>query len=177
MAGITNDILSADNVNFTGSDSTVGTVTTDGQLLIGSTATPNIKVGNLTSPNSSITIGYSDPNITVDVSNGDVFPWTDTQGTVTVSSFNGYFITASCTATLPASPSQGDVISFVVDTVDPLVITAAGSQQIRMGVAISVAGGTATNTLQGDAITLVYRSADTTWFSIPGAQGVWNLSI
>lgn len=72
MAGITNDILSADNVNFTGSDSTVGTVTTDGELLIGSTATPNIKVGTLTSPNSSITIGYSDPNITVDVNGSSV---------------------------------------------------------------------------------------------------------
>lgn len=70
MAGITNDILSADNVNFSGDNPTIGEVTTDGELLIGSTAFPNIKVGTLTSPNSTITIGYSDPNITLDLAGG-----------------------------------------------------------------------------------------------------------
>lgn len=68
MAGFANDVLIADNVNFTGATGVpgkIGTVTTDGQLLIGSTATPNIQVGTLTSPNNTITIGYSSPNITL----------------------------------------------------------------------------------------------------------------
>ncbi len=68
MAGFANDVMVADNVNFTGLTGVPGkiaTVTTNGQLLIGSTATPNIRVGVLTSPDSSITIGYSSPNITL----------------------------------------------------------------------------------------------------------------
>lgn len=64
MAGFVNDTMYADNVDFTGSASPAPTVTTDAQLLIGSTATPNIKVGVLTSPDNSITFGYSSPNIT-----------------------------------------------------------------------------------------------------------------
>ena len=63
MAGFSNDIMYADNVNFGGGKS--ASVTTDGQLLIGSTASPNIRVGNLTSPDSSISISYSAPNIQI----------------------------------------------------------------------------------------------------------------
>jgi hypothetical protein len=48
MAGFTNDILNADNVNFTGADPTVGKVTSNGQLLIGSSVSPNIQVNTLT---------------------------------------------------------------------------------------------------------------------------------
>ncbi len=60
------------NVDFTGNSLTAGTaqVSTNGQLLIGSTATPNIKVGTLTSPDNSLTIGYSSPNVTLTVSGG-----------------------------------------------------------------------------------------------------------
>lgn len=64
------NVLYADNVDFTGSTAPTPTVTTNGQLLIGSTATPNIKVGTLTSPNGTITIGYSSPNITIDTTGG-----------------------------------------------------------------------------------------------------------
>jgi hypothetical protein len=68
MAGFTNDIMNADNVNFTGANRSVGTVTTDGQLMIGSTVSPNIKIGSITS--SSLSVGYSDPNITINTPSG-----------------------------------------------------------------------------------------------------------
>lgn len=48
--------MNADNVNFTGANPTVGEVTADGQLLIGATAAPNIRVGSLTSLDGSIDI-------------------------------------------------------------------------------------------------------------------------
>lgn len=64
MAGFRNDTMYANNVDFTGSSTVSPTITTNGQLLIGSTASPNIRVGNLTSPDNSITFGYSSPNIT-----------------------------------------------------------------------------------------------------------------
>src|SRR5689334_6523200 len=68
----TGSVMYALNVDFTGNSLTSGTaqVTTNGQLLIGSTATPNIKVGTITSPSGTVTIGYSSPNITIDLAGG-----------------------------------------------------------------------------------------------------------
>lgn len=70
MSGFTNDIMVADNVDFSGNHPVTPNVTTNAQLLIGSTVAPNIKVGVLTSPDSSITFGYSSPNITAVVAGG-----------------------------------------------------------------------------------------------------------
>jgi len=68
-------ILFADNMSFDGT-ARAGAMTTNGQLFIGHTTSdrPNngghIKVGQLTSPNNTITIGYSSPNITLDLAGG-----------------------------------------------------------------------------------------------------------
>jgi len=75
MPGFANDasgnsIMWSDNVDFSGAVIPSRSVTTNGQLLIGSTAAPNIKTGTLTSPSGSITLGYSAPNITLEVSGG-----------------------------------------------------------------------------------------------------------
>src|SRR3990167_5856740 len=56
MAGFHNDTMYADNVDFTGSISPSPKVTTNGQLLIGSTVAPNIRVGTPASSDASITI-------------------------------------------------------------------------------------------------------------------------
>lgn len=55
MAGFDNDICYANNVDFSGGSPVSGKVVSDGQLLIGSTASPNIRVGTLSSSDSSIT--------------------------------------------------------------------------------------------------------------------------
>ncbi|MEN6512257.1 MAG: hypothetical protein ABFD00_10575 [Chloroherpetonaceae bacterium] len=70
----TGSVMYALNVDFTGNSLTSGsaTVTQDGQLLIGSTALPNIQVGQITSPLSTVSVGYSSPNITLDVTGGSV---------------------------------------------------------------------------------------------------------
>lgn len=70
--GFFNDVMVADNVNFLTDGTTDATVTTNGQLLIGSTALPNIQVGTITSPLGTVTIGYSSPNITIDLAGGSV---------------------------------------------------------------------------------------------------------
>lgn len=64
-------IVSADNASFDGTDRG-GALTTDGQLFIGSTASPHVKKGSLTSPLGTVTIGYSSPNITLDLAGGAV---------------------------------------------------------------------------------------------------------
>ena len=76
MAGYFNGVVNAKNADFTqtnpfSADESNGLVA-DGELWIGSTATnaggTHINVGQLTSPDGSITIGYSSPNITLQAS-------------------------------------------------------------------------------------------------------------
>lgn len=66
MAGFDNDVMYASNVDFRGVKPIVGQVTTDGQLLIGSTASPHIKVGSLTSLGGTITISSGSGTINIE---------------------------------------------------------------------------------------------------------------
>lgn len=70
MAGFRNDVMFADNVDFTGSVSVSPRVTSNGQLLIGSTVSPNIRVGNLTSTGGTITITNGAGTINLDLAGG-----------------------------------------------------------------------------------------------------------
>jgi hypothetical protein len=78
MAGFENDVGYAKNFDFTTLDnqstSESNGLVTNGQLWIGSTAVnvggTHINVGTLTSPDTSITIGYSSPNVTLSVTGG-----------------------------------------------------------------------------------------------------------
>lgn len=62
-------IMFADNASFDGTQRG-GKMTTNAQLWIGSTASPHVKLGNITSPSGTITVGYSSPNITLDLAGG-----------------------------------------------------------------------------------------------------------
>jgi hypothetical protein len=103
------------------------------------------------------------------------FPWTDEGGSFAAAASNGYFVTAVATATLPASPSQGNIIRFVVDTSGAVTIKANTGQFIRIGRVISASAGTAVSTLQGDTLDLVYRSSSTTWYANDN-NGTWVVS-
>lgn len=78
MSGFENDVVYAKNADFTQADNQAASeangLFTNGQLWIGSTVlnagSTHINVGVLTSPDSSITFGYSSPNITAVVSGG-----------------------------------------------------------------------------------------------------------
>lgn len=78
MAGIDNDVFYGKNADYTGvapPDESNGLVT-NGKLWIGSTAVnagnTHINVGSLTSPSGTLTIGYSSPNITLDLAGGTI---------------------------------------------------------------------------------------------------------
>jgi hypothetical protein len=62
-------ITFTDNMSFDGTERG-GAMTTNGQLWIGSTAARHVKLGSITSPSGTLTIGYSSPNITLDLSGG-----------------------------------------------------------------------------------------------------------
>jgi len=78
MAGFENQILVCTNVNFNPSLAAPhpGLITTNGQLIIGSTALnaggTHLNIGNITSPLGTLTIGYSSPNITIEIAGGGV---------------------------------------------------------------------------------------------------------
>lgn len=110
-------------------------------------------------------------------STGGGFTWNDVSGAFSALKNNGYFVTATATGTLPASPAQGDTIKFFVDhDTQVLTIDAPGTQIIRLGVLVSSAGGTAVSTVQGDSVELVYRAADTCWCAIAGFTGTWVMA-
>ena len=180
MAGfssVTGDeaIMFADNCSFDGTQRG-GKMTTDGQLWVGSTASRHVKLGSITSPDNSITIGYSSPNITAIVNTALLFSWHDVSGAFLSSKNNGYFVTATASSTLPAAASQGDTIKYFVDTTQILTLTASGGQIIRMGNVVSSSGGTAVNTLRGDSVEFVFRASDQCWCAIAGYTGTWVLA-
>lgn len=72
MAGFDNDVMWADNYDFRGVDPPAAQVTASGQLPIGTGASPAISVGLITSPLGTLSIGYSNPNITIDLVGGTV---------------------------------------------------------------------------------------------------------
>ena len=124
----------------------------------------------------SITNGTGVSGNPVISATGAGFPWTDVSGAVSASVNNGYFVTATCTSTLPSAPSQGDTIKYIVDNSSQvLTIQASAGKFIRLGNTVTAAAGTAVSTLQGDSIELVYRASDLTWFAL-ASVGQWNLT-
>jgi hypothetical protein len=102
-------------------------------------------------------------------------PWTDEAVSFNALAGNGYFISATATATMPASPSQGNTIAFTVDTASILTITGNTGQLLRIGKNASVAAGTAKSNFIGDSVTFVYRASDTTWLA-DSVIGTWTLT-
>lgn len=99
---------------------------------------------------------------------------TDQGASTTIASDNGYFVTGAFTMTLPAAPTQGEIVRIVADTASTVTVTGNTGQIIRVGNVATAAAGSITNTAQGDVITLCYRSSSTTWISI-GGVGNWNV--
>lgn len=146
----------------------------NGGLWIGSTSGP--PVATTLTAGTGITITNAANSITINSTSSGALTWTDEATSFAAASNNGYFITATLTATLPASPSQGDVIAFLVDvTPGNLTIQANTGQFIDLGLVSTAAAGTAVNTQYGDSITLVYRASDTSWFAT-SSIGTWTLT-
>lgn len=64
-------VMYADNCSFDGTKRG-GVITADGQLFIGNSSSPRLRPGTLTSPGGTVVIGYSAPDITLDVNGGAV---------------------------------------------------------------------------------------------------------
>lgn len=186
QTGTTPTVPSSGAITFNGAVVAAGTnpVRTDGtgantmalevqisQSLAASDAT---KIGLCNFDSASFSV---DANGFVSLAGGDGFTWSDASGTFTAAKNNGYFITGTSTANLPASPAQGDTIKFFLDHASQaLTIDAPGTQLIRLGNQVTSAGGTFVSTAQGDSVELTYRSSDTCWCAIAGFSGTWTFT-
>lgn len=137
------------------------------------TAIPVANVLNVLGAGGTTTAGAGN-TVTV-TTTATVLPWNDiaiaTLGIVN----NGYFCTAALTLTLPALPTQGQVVIVETVTAGPVVIQANAGQIIKLGSTSSSVAGTATSTHTGDSTYLVFRSASSTWSSI-STEGTWALA-
>jgi uncharacterized protein YdeI (BOF family) len=131
-----------------------------------------INTGAGLSGGGTITLGGS---LTLTAS-GLTFTWTDQSTSFSAAINNGYFVTATATATLPTTPAQGSEIQFAVDSASgKLTIQAPAGASIRLGSTVSATGGTAVSSKDGDSISLVYRVSDLTWIAI-SSIGQWNVT-
>lgn len=156
---------------YSSAANTVGGITgaNNGVLITSNTGVPSLLANGTTGQILTATTGSPPSWGTIT----GAFPWTDQSGTFTAAINNGYFLTAAATPTLPAAPSQGDRVSFAADSSGSVVVTANTGQKIRIGNNISSTAGTATNSAQGDSLTLVYRTTGATWISI-SSEGNWT---
>lgn len=88
----------------------------------------------------------------------------------------GYYATAPGVYTLPAGVADGDIVEIIDVQGGGVIVTASGADVIQISNIASTPGGTATSTLKGDSLRLVFRLADVTWWSVPGASGNWILA-
>ncbi len=171
LTGLTNHAVLIGSGNATITKSNLGT---NGQVLIGSTGS-DPAFATLTSSGGTVTFTAGANSLNLEVASGG-FTWTTTSGTFTAVKENGYFISATSTANLPASPTTGDTIKFIVDHASQLLtIDAPGTQLIRFGNIVTSAGGTFVSTARGDTVSLVYQSTGTVWVA-ESWVGTWNFT-
>jgi hypothetical protein len=177
VAGFDNDVVYADNVDFSGGNPVTGKVTTDGQLLIGATASPNIRVATLTA-GTGITVTNGAGSITIAATGGG-FTWTEVSGTTqNISVQNGYIANNAglVTLTLPVTAAIGDTFQIVGKGAGLFTIAQNANQSIRLGGSTSTVGvgGSVAATSATDWIELVCTTANTVFTA--RAQGNFTVT-
>lgn len=172
MAGFDNDVVYCDNYDFSGGSPVTGQVTQSGQLPIGTGNTPAIKVGKLTS--TTLTIGYSDPNITIEA--GSSMP-TDFNADVGSATPAGNILNLSGGTGIDTSAS-GNTVTFDFDETE--VPTIATTYTADTGSAtpaannLNVLGSTSINTSgSGSTLNIAW---DDRMFLMPAGHTI-NLGI
>lgn len=164
MPGFNNGVMWANNVRFDGT-AYPGQVTADGQLLIGSTVAPNIKVATLTAgPGVGITNGSG--SITISAI-GSGTTWTETLSATNPNALvtsNGYIPKGAPVVVfiLPAAAAVGDTF-HIAGYGNLWTITQNALQSITLGSKTSTIGvvGSVTATHIKDCVEIVCVTANT----------------
>ncbi len=175
MPGFNNSVMYADNVDFTGSSPVNARVTTDGQLLIGSTAAPNIRVGNIV-PGAGATVTNGAGTITIGLAGPLGFSWqvvTSATNVNPILTFNGYITGGAVLTTflLPAAANIGDI--FIVTGLSSLFqIQQNAGQSIIVGNRTSTGGGggSISSTMVSDSVEIVCVTLNTV-FKVVSSMG------
>lgn len=141
------------NISFTASSSNI---TLDSPAVrlpsIPTSVQSNVLYRNV---NNEITVGAAPVSA--------VLPVVDVTGTTQTAAVNTAYIASNATSvnfTLPSSPTAGQVVEIYGSTGN-FVVTAAGTQTIRLGAAVTSAGGTLTSSLASDSVCLKALTAGT----------------
>ncbi len=155
MAGIFNDIMWANNVDFTGAHPPTAQMVADGQLLIGSSISPFLSAATLTSTGGTVTITNGHNSINLDI----------TGGGVAVQSFHPN------SGTDPVVPTAGGLVN-VLGTGSTTVVGSLNTLTVQLtGLtdhAIQIGAGTATLTQLGPGTTGQVLQTNT------GANPTWS---
>ncbi len=126
--------------------------------------------------NISVTPGAN--TITIAALGGGAVTWSVITANQTAAVNNGYFCNKAGTLALalPAVSAVGDVIKVInINTATGIQFTQAAGQQIFISSASTTLGatGTLTSSVVGDTLTLVCRTANTTWWA-ESFVGAWT---
>lgn len=181
MSGFDNDVVYAKNADFTQADnqavSEANGLATNGQLWIGTTTAnaggTHINVGTLTSPLGTLSIGYSTPNITLDLVGGStgVDSFTPDNGTtpvvpnvsgnVSIFGLSGSKTTGSLNTLTIKSPPYADFPATSTATVNSgSFITAGGNIILNLP----------TPAADGDLVEVVCTTANLVAIDAPAAN-------
>lgn len=173
MPGFNNGVVWANNVRFDGAGYP-GQVTADGELLIGSTAAPNIKVGTIT-PGPGIAITNGSGTISIGAWGGGL-SWTAKGASDALVPNNAFYCNAGAALSfsLPAVSTTGSIVALTLDGSTSWTITQAANQQIRFGSLETTlgAGGSLASTAQGDTVYLLCVVANLRWVVVSSVGNI-----
>ena len=177
-SGFSNGVMCSNNVCFDGNRT--AQVTTDGQLLIGSTVAPKIRVGSLTSSDASITITPGSGSIDLTAAGGGSVPWTNiAAGSAQMYPNNGYTADFGtlCTLTLPTTAAYGSIIEVAGKGAGGWLIAQNANQMIHVNGATSTTGvaGYLSSNDQFNGVKLLCSVADLE-FTVLSHEGTLNLN-
>src|SRR5216684_196731 len=142
MPGFDNQTMFADNVDFTGNVEVAATMLLDGELLIGSTVAPNIRVGFITGSGGVVITNGSG---TIDINGagaGGSMIWNVIVASQTLAVQNGYICTGGATLALLLPPVSvlGDILEITIDGSAGFQVTQGAGQSIKFGNQVTTAG-------------------------------------
>jgi hypothetical protein len=106
-------------------------------------------------------------NTTIATTSSLIGAWTDESTSFSPTVGNGYFITGNASATMPASPTQGQAVAFNIDSASAiLTLTANTGQVFSIGKVTSASAGTCVSNFNGDSVLFVFRNSDSSWRAI-----------
>ncbi len=189
MAGTSNisgleSITFTDNMSFDGTERG-GAFTTNGQLWIGSSVLPHVKKGSIVSPLGTLTIGYSSPNITLDLAGGSIGidSFTPDSGTTPVVPDGAGNVAMSGSGSITTVGGTNSLTTQLTGMTNHAVLVGAGTTTLtKLDVGTNgqvLIGATAADpafaTLTSTAGTIVYTlGANTLNLDVVNGGFIWN---